>query len=86
MTNPYPHLALDQPAVYCFKIQGRIEDTWSDFLKDVAFQHERQCDGTIVTIIDGTVEDQASLHGLLNRIRDLGLPLLMVELVSAANH
>ena len=85
MTNPYPHLTLDQSAIYCFKIQGRIEDTWSDFLKDVTFQHERQENGSTVTIVDGTVADQASLHGLLNRIRDLGLPLLLVELVRTAN-
>jgi hypothetical protein len=85
MTNPYPHLTLDQPAIYCFKFQGRVTDAWSDFLKNVSFQHVRQEDGTTVTVLSGTVADQASLHGLLNRIRDLGLPLLLIELVNVCN-
>ncbi len=83
MAKPYPHITLDEPAVYSFTIQGRIEDAWSDFMKDVAFQHQKQDDGSPVTVVSGLVADQASLHGMLSRIRDLGLPLLQVELVSA---
>ena len=76
----YSHISLDQAAVYHIKLQGRMDGDWSDYLRHLAVQHHKQADGAIITELCGIVTDQASLHGLLNRIRDLGLPLLLVEL------
>lgn len=71
-------IVLDQAASYRVEIQGRSEDSWSDYLSCLTVDVARLADGTPVTILTG-IADQSSLHGLLSRIRDLGLPLLLVE-------
>ncbi len=62
--------------IYEFQVKGRLDGRWSDWLGGLAVQ--RQEDGT--TLLVGAVVDQAALHGLLIRIRGLGLPLLSVKL------
>ena len=61
---------------YRFRVRGHLDDRWSDWLGGLAVQ--RQEDGT--TLLVGAVVDQAALHGVIIRIRDLGLPLLSVKL------
>lgn len=56
------------------RVKGRIEGHWSSWFEDLTIEHT---DGE--TILSGTVIDQASLYGLLARLRDLGLPLVSVE-------
>jgi hypothetical protein len=63
---------------YHIRVRGHLEDRWSDWLGDLAIQ--RRDDGT--TVLVGPVVDQAALHGVLARIRDLGLPLLSVNRVA----
>ena len=62
---------------YRILVRGHLEDRWSDWLEGLAVQ--RQEDGT--TLLVGPVVDQAALHGIIIRIRDLGLPLLSVSRV-----
>ena len=57
---------------YCFRVKGHLDDRWSDWFGGLAIH--RQEDGT--TLLVGPVVDQAALHGVIARIRDLGLPLL----------
>ena len=64
-------------ATYLFQVIGHLDDRWSDWLGGLAL--ERQEDGT--TVLVGPVVDQAALHGVIIRIRDLGLPLLSVSRV-----
>ena len=64
-------------ATYLFQVTGHLDDRWSDRLGGLAI--ERQEDGT--TLLVGPVVDQAALHGVIIRIRDLGLPLLSVSRV-----
>ena len=61
---------------YRIRVGGHLDDRWSDWLGGLAVQ--RQEDGT--TLLVGAVVDQAALHGVIVRIRDLGLPLLSVKL------
>ncbi len=61
---------------YRIRVGGHLDDRWSDWLGGLAVQ--RQDDGT--TLLVGAVVDQAALHGVIIRIRDLGLPLLSVKL------
>jgi hypothetical protein len=61
------------------RVKGHLDDRWSDSLGGLALQ--RQPDGT--TLLVGPVADQAALHGVMNRIRDLGLPLLSVQRTGA---
>lgn len=59
---------------YEIRIQGRLDDRWSAWLDDLDLLH---ADGG-TTVLRGRVADQAALHGLLHKLRDLGLPLLSV--------
>ena len=59
---------------YCIRIQGRLDDRWSEWFEGLSIQ--RLEDGT--TELVGEIVDQATLHGVIARIRDLGLPLISV--------
>lgn len=63
---------------YRFHVSGHLDDRWSEWLG--GFSIERRDDGT--SVLSGPIADQAALHGVIVRIRDLGLPLLAVECVS----
>jgi hypothetical protein len=63
---------------YEIRLQGRIGDHWSDWFEDVDLVHEP--DGT--TVLRSRALDQAGLHGLLAKVRDLGLPLISVTPIS----
>lgn len=58
-------------------VAGHLDTCWSAWLGDADIAHED--DGT--TALTGTVADQAALHGLLGRLRDLGVPLLSLRLL-----
>ncbi len=62
------------PGTYAVRVQGRLEPRWSTWFD--GFTLTADADGT--TVITGTVVDQAALHGLLESLRDLGLPLVSV--------
>lgn len=72
-------LRLGQPAKYQIRIQGRLSQGWSDWFDGMIVTVERNGRGLSITNLTGTVADQPALHGLLARIRDLGLPLLLVK-------
>jgi hypothetical protein len=62
------------PGRYEIRLQGHLGARWAAWFDGLALTHES--DGT--TVIRGPVTDQAALHGLLTRVRDLGLPLIAV--------
>ena len=59
------------------RVQGRLDDRWADWLEGLALT--REDDGT--TTLTGPLADQAALHGVLNTIRDLNLPIVSVRRV-----
>ena len=73
-----PHASTDNrhdPGRYEIRLQGHLDDRWAARFDGLSLTHER--DGT--TILSGPVVDQAALHGLLSKVRDLGLPLVSVN-------
>jgi hypothetical protein len=62
---------------YEIRIQGRLDARWATWFDDLSLTNES--DGT--TVLYGPVADQAALHGLLQKVRDLGLPLLTVNYI-----
>jgi hypothetical protein len=56
------------------RIKGRIDEHWSSWFADLEIRYTQQGE----TVLSGPVADQATLYGVLNRLRDLGLPLLSV--------
>lgn len=65
--------------IYIIKLQGNLSDSWSEWFDGFTFTHEEH--GT--TNLTGEVADQAALHGLLKKIRDLGLPLISVNRIES---
>lgn len=59
---------------YQIELDGILDSPWADWLGELRLS--QTADGS--TILTGTVADQAALHGLLARIRDLGLPIRLV--------
>jgi len=74
-------LSLYQPASYEIKVVGHLNREKATWFEGLTLAHEFGEDGTPITAMTGEVLDQAMLHGLLTRIRDLGLPLLAVNRV-----
>ena len=60
---------------YVIRLQGHLDDSWADWFEGLTFT--RAEDGT--TTLIGEIADQAALHGVLKKIRDLGLPLLSIN-------
>ena len=78
-------LQIIQSAKYQIKIQGRQIEGWADWMSDLEIVTERNSEGTTHTTLTGVVKDQAGLHGMLNRIRDLNIPLISVQYVHPIN-
>jgi hypothetical protein len=62
---------------YQFRLKGHLDKGWATWLSNLSIEHRP--DGT--TLITGQIADQAALYGFLSRIRDLGLPLLSVNIL-----
>lgn len=69
---------LDSSAVYQIKVQGKLDEGWSDWFDGMTISFES---GTSVMV--GTVVDQAALHGILVKIRDMHLTLVSVTRIEA---
>jgi hypothetical protein len=62
---------------YEIRLKGHLETRWASWFDGLSLTHES--DGT--TTIHGPIVDQAALHGVLQKVRDLGLPLVSVTQV-----
>lgn len=71
MTNPQ---ADQQPAIYQIRLQGHLDAQWEEWFDGLTITFD-VADETMLT---GPIVDQAALHGVLRKIRDLGIPLLSV--------
>ena len=69
----------DKPGIYRLRVKGVLDEKWSDWFAGLTVVPHAGGE----TLLTGPVRDQAALHGILARIRDLGLPLLAVERVEA---
>ena len=65
----------DEPGVYQIRVSGVLDDRWSDWFDGFSFDKSSVNE----TVLTGCVTDQAALHGLISKIRDIGLPLISVE-------
>jgi Family of unknown function (DUF6326) len=64
-----------QPLIYQIRLQGHLDREWTDWFEGLTITLEDNGD----TLLTGPVIDQAALHGLLKKVRDLGLPLVSVS-------
>ncbi len=64
-----------QPVAYQIRIKGHLGRQWTDWFSGLAITLEDNGD----TLLTGLIVDQAALHGLLRKVRDLGIPLISVS-------
>ncbi len=67
----------DQPVVYQIRIKGHLGRQWTDWFEGLTIMQEDNGE----SILTGLVADQAALHGILRKVRDLGTPLISVTRV-----
>jgi hypothetical protein len=75
--NRNPDTDPSQPMVYQIRIKGHLGRQWTDWFGGLSITLEDNGD----TLLTGPVVDQAALHGLLRKVRDVGMPLLAVNRV-----
>ena len=63
-----------QPTIYQIRIKGHLGRHWTDWFEGLTITLEDNGE----TLLTGLVVDQAALHGVLKKVRDLGMPLLSV--------
>jgi hypothetical protein len=68
-----------QEMVYQIRLKGHLGREWSDWFEGLTITLEANGD----TLLTGPVVDQAALHGVLRKVRDLGIPLVSVVCVQA---
>ena len=78
-TRPTSGTDPGEPTAYQIRIQGHLGRQWMDWFEGLSITPQDNGD----TVISGTVDDQAAMHGLLRKVRDLGAPLLSVVRVES---
>lgn len=74
-SRPHPHPDPPQPTVYEIRIDGHLDPEWSGWFEGLTVTLEQG--GS--TLLTGPVADQAALHALLRKVRDLGVALMSVN-------
>ena len=69
-----PEPDADRPTVYQIRVKSHLGSDWTDWFDGLTITREDNGE----TLLTGLVIDQAALHGLLRKVRDLGMPLLSV--------
>ena len=69
-----------QQVHYEIRVEGRLGSSWVDWFDGLEIRDEPDMEGVYRTTVLSGVMDQAALHGTLNKIRDLGIPLLSIQI------
>ena len=79
--HPGCDLKIDQAATYCIRVAGYLDESWSARLGGLEIAPSEPREKQSVTMLSGSLIDQAALFGVLKALYDMRLPLLSVECV-----
>ncbi|MCP4251177.1 MAG: hypothetical protein GY778_29415 [bacterium] len=71
-------MSTDQPALYRIRIEGLLDPSWSERMAGMAIEAD-EAETAPVTILTGELIDQSALHGVLNTLLELHMPILSTE-------
>ena len=80
-----PEIEAESQSYYQIKLQGQLDERWSDWLGNVAFSYEGRSEEFPTTVLTMTIADQAALRGILNSLWDLNLTLLSISRLDEAS-
>lgn len=69
--------------IYQIIVQGCLDLSWSDWFDGMEVTNETSKDAQLITTLNGNIEDQSTLRGILNRLWDLNLTILSVKRVES---
>ncbi len=75
MSNQFDTSIASQSTLYQIRLAGHLDSRWADWFEGLTITLEKDGD----TLLTGPIVDQAALHGLLRKVRDLGMPLVSVS-------
>ena len=69
----------DKSTIYRIRVAGKLKESWSDWFNGMTIEFGLEAGENPVSTLTGPLVDQSALHGVLGKIRNLGLELLSVE-------
>jgi hypothetical protein len=76
-------LTLEQPGTYRICVSGRLTAAWAEYFEEMAITESSDTHGSILTILTGALPDQAAVQGVLQKLYNLGFPLVSVERIDS---
>ena len=74
-----PKLSIDQPGSYCIRAQGVLNERWAGYFEEMTLSVDRDAGGNPLIVLSGLLPDQAAVQGVLQKLYNLGFPLISVE-------
>lgn len=78
MKQAYCHLRMGQPLTYRIEVQGHVDERWSNWFEGMEVEVKTGEVISTITVLTGTIPDQAAVHGLLRKLYTLGYVILTV--------
>ena len=70
-------------ARYEIRVGGHLDQRWLDWFEGMEITQSFNQNGSPITVLTGTIVDQAALHGILARVRDIGIPVISVNRIES---
>ena len=77
--TPNPEMHPGRPLIYQIRVKGHLGSHWTEWFGGLSITLEDNGE----TLLTGPVVDQAALHGVLRKVRDMGMPLISVQRVES---
>lgn len=74
-----PRMTLDQPGIYRIRVQGRLGSSWLGYFDDLEICVSLDQEGNPITVLTGELRDQGAVQGTLQKLYNLGFPLISAE-------